>query len=164
MSTDLGGFDRILGITAEHYWRGLMEQITAPTMFDEPGSKVFDRDRGYWRERRHSARLWPEIEVIPGWFWWRDNIERYVRQPWAEARIRVREAKSILRHGIPERGRLVNSTAAACERLFTLMDNQPSLVRPEPIDPYLALQAQEEYLRGSLPGAAPSPPPLQPQR
>lgn len=57
----------------------------------------------------------------------------------------------------------MNSTARACERLFDLMDNQPTKVRPDPIDPYEALAAQEMALRGPLLDLASPPPPLQPQ-
>lgn len=103
MSADLGGFDRILGTTMELYRRGLMAELTRPTVLDEPGSKVFDHGRGYWRPRTHSIRSWPEIQVIPGWFRWRDRIKRYVLEPWAESRRRTREAVTVLRHGIPER-------------------------------------------------------------
>lgn len=55
------------------------------------------------------------------------------------------------------------STAEACERLFTLMDNQPTLVRPEPIDPYMALQAQERALSRPVLDLAPPPPPVRTQ-
>ena len=103
MTADMGGFDKILGTTMEHYRRGLLAQITAPTMFDEPGSKVFDEQRGYWRPITHSPHAWPQIEIIPGWFRTERWIEQHIRQPWTEARLRLREAKSILRHGIPER-------------------------------------------------------------
>lgn len=65
----------------------------------------------------------------------------------------------------------MNSTAQACERLFTLMDNQPSLVRPPTMDEAyrqmwshgLISGSHERHPYGPVLDAAPVPPPLHPQ-
>lgn len=61
-------------------------------------------------------------------------------------------------------------TAEACERLFALMDNQPSKVRPlEHDEAYQMMWAQHSLMAHETPlyapllAAAPVPPPLHPQ-